>query len=83
MVFAGALLIVVYFAVSIVSTGVRIRQEKRELEQLQQQIELQKALNEELLRIVESGDSERQMERIAREKLGYAQPGETVYRDMG
>lgn len=77
----AALLLVAYFAYAIISSSVEIHKERQQLERLQVQLEQQQRLNDELERIINSGDVQKQMERVAREKLGYALPGEKIYVD--
>ncbi len=76
------LAIIGYFAYSLVSTQIDITQKTKEYELLLNEVEDQKAMNVELSRIVESDDEAAYMERIAREKLGYAKPGELFFVDM-
>ena len=54
---------------------------RKEIVRLSEQIEHQKKVNEELSNAIQSARSDpRTVERLAREKLGYARPGEAVIR---
>lgn len=71
----------VYFAYSIVSIQIEIHKEQQRLELLQAEIEAQRLENDEMSRILANGGEKEYIERIAREKLGYAAPGERVFVD--
>ena len=62
--------------ISIVSNQSSIAEKKTELEQVQKQIDDLTADNEDLQRILESGDIDGYMERLAREEYNYAYPDE-------
>lgn len=74
-------LFVVYIAYSIVVQQLEIRERKMTLETLQQQCVKQEAGNKEVERLLAMSDDKDYIERIAREKLGYAYPDEKVYID--
>ena len=78
----GLILLCVYLAVTLVSAQMDIVSKRQQLENVTQQVEAQQAQNQELERIVEAGDEASYMERVARDKLGYARPDEHVYVDM-
>jgi cell division protein DivIC len=78
--FVFAVLLVSMLA-AYVSNQVTIRAKSTELENLNEQIEQQQALNEEMERIL-SGDSDEVTEWIARDSFGYAAPNERVYYDI-
>lgn len=71
----------VYFLVTIITTQIKIHNEKLRLSELEQQIDAQQLENDELARII-SGDENVYIERLAREKLGYAAIDERVYIDI-
>jgi cell division protein DivIC len=72
----------VYMIISIISTEMSIYTQQKTLTELQTQISEQQTENDELSRIVEGdGVSEEYIERIAREKLGYAGVNEKVFVD--
>ena len=74
-------MLLVYFASVIVGDVRAIRAQQRELEALNIQIRRQQAINDELTRLIKSGTLEEQLERVAREKLGYIRPDERIYID--
>ena len=59
-----------------------IREKEKEAEQIQAQIAEQQAENERLQAVVDGGDEQEYIERVAREKLGYVMPDEKVYYDI-
>ena len=67
--------------VSVVSIQSSIAEKKVELEQVQKQIDNLTADNEDLERILESGDIDGYMERLAREEYNYAYPDEYRFYD--
>lgn len=67
--------------ISIVSNQSSIAEKKTELEQVQKQIDDLTADNEDLQRILESGDIDGYMERLAREEYNYAYPDEYRFYD--
>ncbi len=79
---AGLVLLCVYLCVSLVFAQIDIVAKRKQLENLEQQVAAQEAANKELERMRDSSDESAYMERIAREKLGYAMPGEHIYVDM-
>ncbi len=77
-----AIAVVAYFTFALISIQIDISQKTKEYQTLVNEVEKQEALNLELSRIVESDDEAAYMERIARERLGYAKPGELFFVDM-
>lgn len=71
-----------YLVVTLVSSQMDILSKRQDLAALQAQYAQQTAENTELERLLSSGDTAENMERIAREKLGYAAPEEIVYVDV-
>ena len=67
--------------VSIVTTRVEIDREQKTVEQLKQKITETQLENDDLERML-SGDEAAFIERIARDKLGYASINERVYIDI-
>ena len=74
-------LFVVYIAYSIVVQQLEIRDRKMMLEAVQQQCQQQSEENKEVERLLAMSDDKDYIERIARERLGYAYPDEKVYID--
>ena len=79
---AGALLIGGYLVAGLVLNQVDIAAKQKELEDLQLQLEQQRQQNDELSRVLESGSDLEIIERVARDKLGYAKPNERVFIDV-
>lgn len=71
-----------YFIISLVSLQIRINQKQQELETLKHTYDQVQVQNNELKQIVAEDDENGYMERIARDILGYALPGESVYYDV-
>lgn len=74
-------LFVVYIAYSIVVQQLEIRDRKITLEAVQQQCQQQIEENKEVERLLAMSADKDYIERIARERLGYAYPDEKVYID--
>lgn len=72
----------VLLVVSFISGRVQLARMQRESEELAGQIEQQQEKNEELQTLMDTGNEDDFVERIAREKLGYARPGERIYVDI-
>lgn len=76
------LLVIVYLTINLISAQFELMTKKQELANVQTQkerLELEVADTESLL---EEDQDEVYIERIARERLGYANPGEKVYIDI-
>ncbi len=71
-----------YLVVTLIQLQVEISQRQKELEEVKQQVEEQRIENKELERILMSDSDEKYIERIAREKLGFAYPDERVLIDV-
>lgn len=74
--------VVIYFAVSLVSSAKEIKAKQAEINQLQIQCEEQLAENQELQNVIDSGDKDEYIAGVAREKYGYIKPGDRVYQDI-
>jgi len=74
--------ICLYFVYNIIVIRVNLSREKQSLEIIEKQIFEQRILNEELERIVYSDGEFDYVERIAREKLGYAAIDERIFVDI-
>ena len=78
----GLVCVCIYLCVSLVFAQIDIVSKRQQLENLTQQVAAQEAANTELQRTTRIPDDEAAyMERIARDKLGYALPGEHIYVD--
>lgn len=74
--------LVIYLLVSLVYVQMDIVSKTQQLENLTSQVSSQQAANQELQRTLDVDDEADYLERVAREKLGYARPGERLYVDM-
>ncbi|MEG2677839.1 MAG: septum formation initiator family protein, partial [Oscillospiraceae bacterium] len=75
-------LICVYFLFSIAGIQIEIYKENQKLNEIVRKINTAQLENDELSRIVLNGGEADYIERIAREKLGYAAADERVFEDM-
>ena len=75
----AAFVFICYAVVSLILLQVDISEQKQELKKLNEQKAAAQADNEELKRLLDSGDESEYYARIAREQLNYAYPDERVY----
>lgn len=75
----GAL--VCYFVATLISLQSKVRAEEDAVDELKQSYQQQLNENAELEMIIENGDEDAYIEKIAREQYGYAMPDERVYYD--
>ncbi|MDL2252857.1 septum formation initiator family protein [Ruminococcaceae bacterium OttesenSCG-928-I18] len=73
---------VVYLLVSIIGGQLQVAEKQRELDAVTARVEQQTVKNAELQQLMDSGDEDAYVERIAREKMGYARPDERVFVDI-
>ncbi len=74
--------LVTYLTISLISAQFDLmtkRQQLASLEQQQQRVEMEA---EDIRHVLEIENEAEYVERVAREKLGYANPNETVYKDI-
>lgn len=76
------LLLAGYFVISFVSAQLDIREKEKEAARIQARVEQQQQENARLQAVVDGGDEDAYIERVAREKLGYVMPDEKVYYDI-
>lgn len=76
-----ALALVCYFVATVVSLQTKVHAKERSIAQLSEQYKEQLDDNDELKQIIDSGNENDYIERIAREDYGYAMPDERVYYD--
>ena len=71
----------VYVTVALVNQQVQISEKRRQLAQLKDQIQIQEIKNDDIKHALTSGKNAGNdyMERVAREGLDYAKPGERVF----
>lgn len=72
----------VYLLGLFVTGQFQMAEKKRELAEIEAQLSQQAQTNAELERLMESGDQDAYIERIAREKLGYVRPDERIFVDI-
>lgn len=71
----------VYITVALVNQQMQIGEKKRQLTELKQQIRVQEIKNDDLKHSLSSGSNvdDEYIERVVREGLDYAKPGERVF----
>ncbi len=72
----------VYAAFTLVSLQFQIRSKEKEIAQLQDKIDAQQLENSQIQDVLDSEDDTEYIAEIAKEKLGYVQPGERVFVDI-
>ena len=77
------LVVTIYAIFTLVNQQKTLNQYSKNSKELTQQIEKEKAYNEELAKEKENVNSEEFIEQMAREKLGMYYPNERVYVDNG
>ena len=75
------LALVCYFVATLVSLQANVKAQEAVNASYSEQYEAQKAENNELQAVIDSGNEEDYIERIAREEYGYVKPDERVYYD--
>ncbi len=75
------LILCAYLLVSIVTTRIEIYREKKTADIIERKIAETRLANDEIERMMTDGESE-YIERVARDKLGYASIDERVYIDI-
>ncbi len=76
------LIFVACSALAVIRVRSDIARRERELQELLVQCEEQRIENKEIERLFRLGDDEDYFERIARERLGWVHPNETVFFDV-
>jgi cell division protein FtsB len=71
----------VYSVVALVNQQVQISEKRQQLASIKQQIQIQKVKNEDIKHALSTGENGNgdYIERVAREGLGLAKPGERVF----
>lgn len=72
---------VICVAVSLISMQVEVTSKRRDLAALEREIYRQEMENAEIKRILDGGTDREYIERVARDKLGYAYPDERIFID--
>lgn len=78
----GLVAVSLSLGVTLVSTQVELVAKRQQLDSITAQVDAQKADNTEMQRTLDNGNEDGTIERFARDKLGYALPGERIYVDM-
>lgn len=78
----GAFALAGYFAITLIQLQIEISEKKETLAQVHAQYNEKIAENKELEKVIEGGNEDEYIERIARDSLGYVKPGEKVYYDI-
>lgn len=78
----GVVSLVLYLAVALILSQVEIMVKRQQLEAINTDLARQVEQNRELERLISSGGEKEYMERIARDRLGYAAPDERIFIDM-
>lgn len=73
---------IIYLSVSLVSSQFELMTKKQQLDALSQQEQRLMMENQDAKRLMESEDDTEYIERIARQRLGYASPNEKVFIDI-
>lgn len=73
--------LVCYFVATLISLQSKVRAEEDAVDELKNSYQQQLDENAELEMIIENGDEDAYIEKIAREQYGYAMPDERVYYD--
>lgn len=72
----------VYVVVSLVQLQVQISEASRKCDEVSAAYEDQQLENQELQQLLDSGNEEEYIERVAREQLGFVKPDEKVFYDV-
>ena len=78
----GVFAFVIYASVLLIDMQINLANRRRQLVELEQRVEIQRIANKELERQLAQGMDQMYIERIARERLGFIAPDETVYIDI-
>ena len=78
----GVFAFAIYASVSLIDMQINMANRRRQLSELEQSVESQRIANKELERQLYQGMDQKYIERIARERLGFIAPDETVYIDI-
>ncbi len=71
-----------YLLVSFVSGQLQVSQKRAQLEEVSAKVEVLAQQNAELERLMSTDDENAYIERMAREKLGFARPEERIFVDI-
>ncbi len=71
-----------YFAISLITIHKDIKETKAEIADVNSSYNEQVAENDRLKRLVDGGEIDEYVEKVARDELGYVKPGEHIYYDV-
>lgn len=71
----------VYASYTLISLQMQIGERNADIHKLDKEIQTKTVANQELKEVVKQGANDKYIAEIAREKLGYASPGERVFVD--
>ena len=71
-----------YIVICLVDSQIDISKKRDELESINEKIAIQKVDNKKLERIINSEEDDEYIEKLARDKLGFAYPDEKIYIDI-
>ena len=74
--------VVLYASVSLIDMQINLTARRRQVSELEHRVEVQRIANKELERQLMQGQDQEYIERIARERLGFISPDETVFIDV-
>lgn len=73
----------IYIVVVLFNLQVQLKEKREELDRLNAQIAVEEEIKTENQRFINSEDKEEYIERMARDKLGFARPDERVFYNIG
>ena len=73
----------IYIVVVLFNLQIQLKEKRLELERLNAQIAVEEEIKTENQRFINSEDKEEYIERMARDKLGFARPDERVFYNIG
>ncbi len=71
-----------YFAISLITIHKDIKETKAEIADVNSSYNEQVAENDRLKGLVDGGEIDEYVEKVARDELGYVKPGEHIYYDV-
>lgn len=72
---------IAYVVVTLIGMQVEVNEKRRYLVSVEREVYRQQAENAEIKRILDGGTDREYIERVARDKLGYAYPDEKIFID--
>ena len=75
-------LVIVSLSISLIDAQFNLMIKRQQLANLEKQEERDRLETDDIQRLLEIEDKDQYVERIARDRLGYSNPNEKVYRDI-